>query len=120
MPTQSLTLRGVVNRRLTIQEMDDNFTYLEDLAQEQGDQPVNQIPVGTGTGLTSSENFTFDNVCSNLLASPNSTITCGSFQSAIIGGCGNDIINNEGAVILGGYDNRICCQSDYSSIIGGY
>jgi hypothetical protein len=29
----SLVLRGNINRRLTIQEMDGNFTYLENLAQ---------------------------------------------------------------------------------------
>jgi hypothetical protein len=120
MPTQSLTLRGEIGRRLTIQEMDDNFTYLEGLAEEQGDQPNNQIAVGTGTGLTSSESFTFDNVCSNLLASLDSSITCGSFQSAIIGGCSNTICSNEGSVILGGYANTISCGSDYSIISGHY
>ena len=67
MPTQSLVLRGEIGRRLTIAEMDGNFTYLESLAQsESSAQPNNQIPVGTGTGLTSSESFTYDNICSNL------------------------------------------------------
>ena len=42
MPTQSLVLRGVIGRRLTIAEMDGNFTYLESLAQSGG---------GTGSSL---------------------------------------------------------------------
>jgi len=64
MPTQSLILRGQIGRRLSIAEMDGNFTYLETLAQEGGTGtiaiPENQIPVGTGNGLTSSSSLTFD------------------------------------------------------------
>lgn len=32
----SLVLRSNINRRLTVQEMDGNFTYLENLAQTGG------------------------------------------------------------------------------------
>jgi len=65
MPTQSLVLRGQIGRRLSIAEMDGNFTYLETLAQEGGTGgsisiPENQIPVGTGNGLTSSSSLIFD------------------------------------------------------------
>ena len=68
MPTQSLVLRGEIGRRLTISEMDGNFTYLESLANsEHSTQPDHYIPVGTGTGLTSSESFTFDYVNQNLI-----------------------------------------------------
>ena len=56
MSTQSgLILRGQINRRLLISEMDGNFTYLEDLAlQGIGDaaQPDGQVTAGSGTGLT--------------------------------------------------------------------
>jgi hypothetical protein len=36
MSTYSLTLRGTLNRKLTITEMDDNFRYLEDIANTSG------------------------------------------------------------------------------------
>ena len=122
MPTQSLILRGEVNRRLTIAEMDGNFTYLESLAQsESSSQPNNQIPVGTGTGLTSSESFTYDYINDNFKSSLDNTISStSSCQSAIVGGRYNNIVENEGVVILGGTGNRICCASDFSIISGGY
>ena len=90
MPTQSLILRGNINRRLTVAEMDGNFTYLESLAQEGGggttSAPQNHIPVGTGTGLTSSDNFTYDYINNNLISSIDNVISStNSCQSSIIG-----------------------------------
>ena len=70
MPTQSLVLRGQIGRRLSIAEMDGNFTYLETLSQEGGiggSIPESQIPVGTGNGLTSSSSLIFDITYNNLI-----------------------------------------------------
>jgi hypothetical protein len=126
MPTQSLILRGQIGRRLSIAEMDGNFTYLETLAQEGGTVssgsisiPENFIPVGTGNGLTSSSNLIFDITYNNLKSAPNSTIGTNSCQSSIIGGSYNTISENEGSVIIGGIGNNICCNSDFSAILGG-
>lgn len=104
MSTQSLVLRGVIGRRLTIHEIYDNFTYLEDLAQyEQTSISQNAVTVGTGTSLTSSPDFTIDISKNNLS----------------LGGTNNEIdLVNSNNVILGGYCNVIC-ESDESAIIGG-
>jgi hypothetical protein len=51
MPTYSLTLRGNLGRKLSIQEMDNNWLYLQDLAQTGGTTSVTQY------GFTASENI---------------------------------------------------------------
>ena len=125
MPTQSLVLRSEIGRRLTINEMDGNFIYLEALAQEGGggvisstvSAPQYYIPVGSGEGLTSSENFTYDYDRRNLLTGSNSTINIDSCQSAIVAGWGNSICDNEGGVILGGVGNSLCLNSDNSAVV---
>ena len=65
MSTYSLTLRQDVGRKLTIQELDHNFLYLEDLTSEGGGSvnlPKGYVVIGGGlTGsATGSESFTFD------------------------------------------------------------
>ena len=124
MPTQSLVLRGQINRRLTISEMDGNFTYLENLAQS-SDNSLEEgyILLGSGVGnpATGSNNLTFDKFCKNLISGENNSIS-DSDSSSIIGGYGNTI-NGDGegnfnVTIVGGSYNSLYCGSDYSSIIG--
>jgi len=59
---------------------------------------LTEVAFGTGTGITSSNNFTWDNTCNNLIASKGSKfcatldgISITSPNSAIIGGTGNSI-----------------------------
>ena len=78
---------------------------------------LSEVAFGTGTGITSSNNFTWNNTCNNLIASKSSNITNGSCESAIIGGVSNDIINSDSSLISG-YSNNIY-SSPRSSIIGG-
>jgi len=78
---------------------------------------ITEVAFGTGTGITSSNNFTWNNACNNLIASKSSNITNGSCESAIIGGASNDIINSDSSLISGNSNNIY--SSPRSSIIGG-
>jgi len=66
---------------------------------------VNEIAYGTGVGITSSNNFTFDKSKNNLLVGLSQSIT-GSSQSVIIGGFSN-ILNGNYSIISGGRFNNI-------------
>ena len=107
MPTYSLTLRENIGRRLTIQEMDDNFLYLQQLAEEEGGGgfgiiPSNEIPYGsTSSGVTYSSNLTFNG--SSIVSGFNNSASCDSLYSAIIGGIYNNISTSScGSIISGG------------------
>ena len=138
MPTYSLTLRQSVNRKLTIQEMDENFLYLESISGGgtggagggiNGTIDSNQVVYGvSSTEIGSSSKFTFDSTNSNLIIGTTNSIDSCSKYSAIIGGFYNSIANNSFtygpyfvesvSTIQGGLANQIC-NSSAGSIIGG-
>ena len=127
MPTQSLVLRGQIGRKLTIAEMDGNFTYLEELGMC-GGSSINLesgfVAIADGSGnATGSNNFTFDQD-DKVLSVGTSHYINDSCYSVIVGGYGNtlngDGVGNYSTSILGGVYNRICYSSGYSSIVGGY
>ena len=118
MPTHSLILRQTLGRKLTLEELDNNFLHFEESISEISltssiDIPEYQVLISDGMqGITGSSCFIFDFNNFNLLAS----------QASSIGEC----IGNSS--IIGGYQNCICSSdvgsgtpSSYgSSIIGGY
>lgn len=135
MSTYSLTLRGTPGRqtKLSISEMDGNFLYLQDLVNSSGggttsvDIDTNQIVYGTGVGISSSSNFTFDPVNTNFAVGVNEQSICdrfsGSSQSTILSSNGG-IIGSIGSTIIGGnskvnnYDPNVCFTgSPYGGII---
>ena len=99
---------------------------------------ITEIAFGTGTGITSSNIFTFDNSDLNLLASTassfsnskesiilggNSNLISNSCYSGIIGGTGLSIIGalSENSMLIGGSNNYFCGQNMHnSSIVGGF
>ena len=78
---------------------------------------LTEVAFGTGTSITSSNVFTFDNTNSNLIESTNSSITNGSIQSSIISGQKNSIVNSDSSLITG--DSNSIYGSFIASIIGG-
>jgi len=97
---------------------------------------ITEVAFGTGTGVTSSRNFTFATSSTTLIFGSGSTIASSSRLSAIIGGCNNTIgtasvnsgifggrLNTLGtssqSVIIGGQCNTLSGTSSQSSIIGG-
>lgn len=80
---------------------------------------ITEIAFGTGTGITSSNHFKWDESNQNLLASTGSCINSTTAnKSTIIAGASNSITNQDFSSIIGGLNN-IMTGSDYSSIIGG-
>ena len=80
---------------------------------------ITEIAFGTGTGITSSNQFKWDESNQNLLASTGSCINSTTAnKSTIIAGASNSITNQDFSSIIGGRNN-IMTGSDYSSIIGG-
>ena len=80
-----------------------------------------EIAFGTGTGLTSSNFFCWDESRVNLLASTSSNFgkaNC-TYRSAIIGGKNNCIDYGNDSAIIGGYKNQILSNTQSSFIIGG-
>jgi hypothetical protein len=81
--------------------------------------PNNEIGFGNGSGITSSNLFTFDSTNKIFKSSYNSNITTDSYNSAILGGANNNIdYQSYASAIVGGYNNTNC-QSQASVIIGG-
>ena len=81
---------------------------------------LREVAFGTGTGITSSNNFTFIKESTNLISATGSTIS-NSFveNSSIVGGSGNQIQSCScNSSILGGDNDTISC-SNRSLIIGG-
>jgi hypothetical protein len=89
----------------------------------------------SGTGLTWSSKFTFGFSESNInfgvghtmsgsirssIIGGRANISCSAYDTSIIGGVGNRIIQLSYSSIIGGGANYLCCQSSKSSIIGGY
>ncbi len=107
MPTQSLVLRSQIGRRLTIAEMDGNFTYLEDLAQTGGISP--------GLCNTISE----DSLYSSTIGGGYNTISYCSIYSSIIGGFCNSIICSSKTTILGGCCNYVGSNDYYGTNSAG-
>ena len=111
MPTYSLTLRELKGSKLTIQEMDNNWLYLQDLASQGGgtvDIDQNQIAIGDPSGLTSSSQFQFDILNNNLILGASHSITGTSSYSTILGGVCNSITGTSSySTILGGCQNYI-------------
>ena len=124
--TYSLTLRQPLGRKLTIEEVDNNFLYLQDLASQSGTSSgvaINngEIPFGTGIGITSSSNFRLNNVPVQLEFGTGNSIIGNLFNSVILGGqsnyiCGNGPIGETGIFV--GKSNSIA-NSYHSSIISG-
>lgn len=81
---------------------------------------LSEIAFGTGTGITSSNQFKWIESNQNLLASTGSFISSSpaSTKSAIIAGASNSISNQNFSAIIGGLNNFMSL-SNYSSIIGG-
>jgi len=97
---------------------------------------ITEVAFGTGTGITSSRNFTFATSSTTLIFGSGSTIASSSRLSSIIGGCTNTIgtaslnsgifggrSNNIGtssqSVIIGGQCNILSGTLSHSSIVGG-
>jgi len=80
----------------------------------------NEVAFGTGTGITSSNFFKWDESRVNLLASTSSTFGKGNctYRSAIIGGKCNCIDYGNDSSIIGGYQNKILSVTNSSIIIG--
>ena len=80
---------------------------------------LSEIAFGTGTGITSSNQFKWVESNQNLLASTGSSIAVSSYKSAIIAGAGNSIgIQSDYSSIIGG-SNSCMIQSLSSTILGG-
>ena len=85
-----------------------------------------EIAFGTGTGITSSNYFTWNNTCNNLIASEGSKFVSGGLSitspnSAIIGGTGNSIFQGyfhdpKGSNLILGSENSTVAT--FSNIIG--
>jgi len=78
-----------------------------------------EIAFGTGTGLTSSCNFRFDNIKTNLVSGYCSNIGGSSQQSSIIGGLKHSMDQSNFATIIGGKSSYLH-NSAYGSIMGNY
>ena len=85
-----------------------------------GSIDLSEIAFGTGAGITSSNQFKWNESDQNLLASTGSFISSSpaSTKSAIIAGASNSISNQDFSAIIGGLNNFMSLSS-YSSIIGG-
>ena len=123
--TGSLILRRDLTRRLTIEEMDGNFLYLQSLAESGSGGSVsvaidtNQIAFGTGTGITSSSLLIFNPNYNSLITGYENNLSV-SCNSSIIGGKNNNIsYQSNDSSIIGGYSNCLTYNSNYSTIIGG-
>ena len=86
---------------------------------------ITEVAFGTGTGITSSEIFTFNNSNLNLLVSTASSFT-NSTQSSIIGGQNNGITGSRWTSIQASTNTNICnsdhviiLSSETSNIRGG-
>ena len=80
---------------------------------------LTEVAFGTGAGITSSNQFKWDEANQNLLASTGSSIASSSYMSAIIAGAGNSIgILSDYSSIIGG-SNSCMIQSLSSTILGG-
>ena len=77
---------------------------------------LTEVAFGTGTSITSSNVFTFDNTTNNLIVSKNASML-NNGQSAIITGQQNSIENSDASIITGSF-NEIY-DSYKSAIIGG-
>ena len=86
-----------------------------------GSIDLSEISFGTGTGITSSSFFKWDESRVNLLASTSSNFgkTCCSYRSAIIGGKCNCIDYGNDSSIIGGCLNEILSATNSNTIIGG-
>ena len=138
MSTYSLTLRGTLNRKLTITEMDDNFRYLEDIANASSGG-------GTSSLLDSNDNLlggvgsSFISSSQSYILSSNSIISnsCGSVilggnpaqgqgGGLIYGGCNNLITGGDHCTYVDGSNTYICNRGNFSAdscggvVIGGY
>ena len=79
--------------------------------------PSGEVGFGTGTGITSSNVFTFDSSPNIFKVSNNSTISANSCNSSMVGGSCNNISNRSyNSAIIGGFRNTLY-YSTYSSII---
>lgn len=78
-----------------------------------------EIAFGTGTGLTSSNDFNFNSNTFNFIASTASSITGTSIKSIILGGSNNGLTGSNNGSIIGGKCNNLT-NSVYGSILGGY
>ena len=107
MSTYSLTLRADIGRKLTINEMDGNFLYTEDIANV-ALGVANEALAATNTGGTSSVLLDPNQ---NLLAGLEGAFTCGSSQSYILSSNGL-ISGSKGSSILGG-NSAICNPGDF-------
>jgi len=83
---------------------------------------LTEVAFGTGTGITSSNNFTFINDKTNLMSATGSTISSSYvYNSSIIGGDTNQIFpNSYNSSIIGGKYNKLGAETTYNStIVGG-
>ena len=101
---------------------------------------ITEVAFGTGTGITSSRNFTFatsnptlifgsgSTICSSspfsaIIGGCNNTIGTASCNSGIFGGCNNNVGTSSQSVIIGGQSNKLFGTTtnsiNHSSIIGG-
>ena len=148
MPTYSLTLRSQKQGKITIEELDNNFLYLQDLASQSGGGSVDidpgQIAFGSPSGLTSSPYFIINPISEdpifgtffgggNLILGAQgpqgNSISGTTSVSLVMGGLSNQIIDNDSigkynlpssSSIIGGIYNRIENQSIFSTILGGF
>ena len=85
---------------------------------------LSEVAFGTGTGITSSNNFTWNNTCNSLIASKGSEFCSGgvsvvSRNSAIIGGTGNSIFQSAlgtpigSNLILGSENSTVATFSNF-------
>jgi hypothetical protein len=98
-----------------------HYPKILDFVGSGGSQSIDlsEVAFGTGTGITSSNRFKWDEANQNLLASTGSCINSSTAnKSSIIAGASNSITNQDFSSIIGGLNN-IMTGSDYSSIIGG-
>jgi hypothetical protein len=72
---------------------------------------INEIAFGTGTGVTSSKYFEFNQVGFNLLGSNGSTFSSAT-SSAILGGQYHNLSNSTNSVILGGSNLTLNNEND--------
>lgn len=86
-----------------------------------GSIDLNEISFGTGTGITSSSFFKWDESRVNLLASTSSNFGKGNctYRSSIIGGKCNCIDYGNDSSIIGGCQNQILSATNSNIIIGG-
>lgn len=80
--------------------------------------PNEQVVFGTGTGITSSNSFTFRLADENLIVGNTNLLGINSYASSIIGGASNGLTNSCYSFIAGGRDIGLT-TSNQSTIIGG-